>query len=113
MHEYSVVQALLEQCESEARKAGASRVLKISVKVGKMSGVEPKLLQSAYSVFSEDSFCKGAVLEITRQNVIARCEKCGEESEIADTRYICPVCGDERLKVIDGDSLILMRLEAE
>ncbi|MGD9653737.1 MAG: hydrogenase/urease maturation nickel metallochaperone HypA, partial [Sulfuricurvum sp.] len=47
MHEYSIVQALLTQCEDIAKENEAESVTKIVVKIGKMSGVEPHLLEIA------------------------------------------------------------------
>ncbi|MBV5348079.1 hydrogenase maturation nickel metallochaperone HypA, partial [bacterium] len=53
MHEYSIVQALLTQCEDIARENEAESVTKIIVKIGKMSGVEPHLLEMAFNTFKE------------------------------------------------------------
>ena len=111
MHEYSIVQALLELCEDEAKKAGADHILNITVKVGRLSGVEPELLQGAYDVFSEDHFCKGAELRLVYQNVILACQSCGSESEIEKLILTCPKCQSESVEVLDGEELILMQLE--
>ena len=48
MHEYSIVQNLLDQCEDQAKQHGAKKVEKVVVKIGVMSGVEPDLLQTAF-----------------------------------------------------------------
>jgi hydrogenase nickel incorporation protein HypA/HybF len=113
MHEYSIVQALLDQCEREAKKAGANKILTIAVKVGRLSGIEPKLLQTAFEFFSEESFSKGAKLNLTPQNVVAECRKCGEKRELDELAFTCAKCGSEELTVIDGEELILMSLEME
>ena len=47
MHEYSVVQALLEQVEKYAAENEAERVTKVVVKIGVMSGVEPHLVKAS------------------------------------------------------------------
>ncbi|HFB67726.1 MAG TPA: hydrogenase maturation nickel metallochaperone HypA, partial [Calditrichae bacterium] len=48
MHEFSIVQNLLQLIETQAREHQASRVTRVVVKVGKFSGVEPHLLQTAF-----------------------------------------------------------------
>jgi Zn finger protein HypA/HybF involved in hydrogenase expression len=53
MHEYSIVQALLTQCEEIAAQNDAQSVTKVVVKIGKMSGVEPYLLEIAFNTFKE------------------------------------------------------------
>ncbi|GHS88338.1 putative hydrogenase nickel incorporation protein HypA [Campylobacterota bacterium] len=113
MHEYSVVEALLDQCESEARKIGAEKIVKIVVKIGRLSGVVPELFESAYSVFSEDSKARGAALEIRRQNVVAECGGCGHTEELDELDFVCQKCGGKEMRVLDGDSIILMSLEME
>ena len=47
MHEYSIVGALVEQVESEARQRNATYVRRIRVRIGDLSGVDPELLASA------------------------------------------------------------------
>ena len=53
MHEYSIVQSLLESCEEHARTNDAKKVTKVVVKIGVLSGVEPDLLQTAFDTFKE------------------------------------------------------------
>jgi hydrogenase nickel incorporation protein HypA/HybF len=113
MHEYSIIEALLDQCEKEAKKAGTNKILNITVKVGKLSGIEPALLQSAFEFFSEDSFSKGAKLNLLKQNVEIECKKCGYKGDLHQLDFICPKCESESISVIDGEDLILMSLEME
>jgi len=53
MHEFSIVQSLLNLIEENARKNSAKSVSKVVVKIGKMSGVEPHLLEIAFNIFKE------------------------------------------------------------
>ena len=57
MHEYSIVQSLIDTCYENAKANNASKVLKVVVKIGVMSGVEPDLLQTAFDTFKEDTIC--------------------------------------------------------
>lgn len=111
MHEYSIVESLLDLCEKEAKNAGATEVKRIVVKIGVLSGVEPDLLKDAYSVFSETSFAKGAELEIMLQNVIIECRACGAKSELKELDYKCPECGKEDFAIIAGEELLLMSID--
>jgi hydrogenase nickel incorporation protein HypA/HybF len=111
MHEYSIVQALMDLAQDEAQKAGAEQIESITVKVGRLSGVESDLLRDAYEVFSEDHFCKGAKLVLLDQKVVLFCESCQKESTLDKLTLACPACGSDGVRVIDGEELILMRLE--
>ena len=48
MHELSVCQSIIDQVTRVAEQHQGSQVEKIYLQVGPLSGVEPKLLQSAF-----------------------------------------------------------------
>ena len=60
MHEYSIVQALLDQCEEHAKANDSTKVTKVVTKIGKLSGFEPHLLETAFETFKEKTVCDGA-----------------------------------------------------
>ena len=112
MHEYSIVQALIEQCELEAVAHRATDISRVVIKVGKLSGVEPYLLQLAFDSFKETShFCKDAILEMNQQAVEILCYGCGKVSELTEHHYICPKCQSSEVSITDGEEMFLMQLE--
>ena len=111
MHEYSIVQSLIESCEENARANNAKEITKVVVKIGVMSGVEPQLLQTAFDTFKEVSICANAELIINIQQIVIRCQKCNIESKIEQGNYRCPKCQSMELDVLDGDDIYLMSLE--
>ncbi len=113
MHEYSIVQALLTQCEDIARENEAEFVTKIVVKIGKMSGVEPHLLEIAFHTFKEKTVCDGAEFVMSVQPVVIECRVCGAVTEPEKFHYKCPSCESLDVKVIDGEEMFLMSLEME
>ena len=111
MHEYSIVQALLQRVEAEARGRRATAVHRLSIRVGALAGVEPELLASAFSIFKQRTLCDRAELEI--QSVAARwdCPQCGA-ALAAGAVLRCPGCGvPARLQA--GDEIMLDRIEME
>ncbi len=113
MHEYSIVQALLNQCEEIAEQNEAQKITKVVTKIGVMSGVEPHLLQIAFDTFKEGTMCEGAEFVMNIQRLKLHCNGCGEEFEIDEFRYQCRVCESLDVKVIDGEEMYLMSLEME
>jgi hydrogenase nickel insertion protein HypA len=113
MHEYSIVQALLNQCEDTARKHGATRITKVVCKIGRLSGVETHLLKTAYDTFKEGTMCHDAELEIIDQKLKLECRECGYVFETEEVRYFCIRCESLSVKVLDGEDMILMSLEME
>lgn len=113
MHEYSIVQALLTQCEELARENEAEAVTKIIVKIGKMSGVEPHLLEIAFNTFKEKTVCDTAEFVLNVQPLTIECKECGKTTELGEIVYKCPECDSLDVKVIDGEDMYLMTLEME
>lgn len=113
MHEYSIVQSLLDSCEENAIKNNAIKVTKVVVKIGVMSGVEPELLRTAFDTFKEKTLCEEANFIINIQPVVIKCNKCLNESVLQSIEYCCPGCKDADIEILDGEDMYLMQLELE
>ena len=113
MHEYSIVQALLNQCEENADRHNAKRVLKVVTKIGILSGVEPHLLESAFNTFKEGTICEDAKFEMNIQKVVIFCRDCQRDFELEELKLACPECKTLNTAVVDGEDMYLMSLEME
>lgn len=115
MHEYSIVQSLLDVIEENAKKHGAKEVTKVVVKIGVMSGVEPHLLEVAFETFKEKTICQNATLEMLIQPIVVRCRECETRTEFEKNQifFECKECGGVDLEVLDGEEMLLMSLELE
>ena len=111
MHEYSVVQALLNQCEEIAHENSATKVTKVITKIGVMSGIEVHLLQTAFDTFKEGTICDKAEFIIHTQKLKLECKECANIFEVDEVRYFCLKCESLKVKVIDGEDMYLMSLE--
>lgn len=113
MHEYSIVQALMEQVETLARENEAEKVNKVVVKIGVMSGVEPHLLEIAFDTFKEKSICDTAEFVMNIQPLSIHCLECDTQSEQDEIAYCCPQCKSLKVEVTDGEDMFLMSLEMQ
>ncbi|GAB4289989.1 MAG: hydrogenase maturation nickel metallochaperone HypA [Thiohalomonadaceae bacterium] len=111
MHELSVCQALLLQVEQVARDNQAQRVDKVVLRIGPLSGVEPRLLQEAFPIARAGTVAAGAELVIEELPLTVRCQNCGAETAAAPNRLICGACGDWHTQLISGDELLLASVE--
>jgi hydrogenase nickel incorporation protein HypA/HybF len=111
MHEYSIVQALLERVSAEARARRATSVHRLSIRIGELSGVEPELLAAAYATFRERTICAHAELEL--QMIAARweCSGCGRVISRGE-RLTCATCATPA-RLTAGDEIMLDRIEME
>jgi len=111
MHEYSIVQALLNKVEAECASRGATAVHRLSVRIGELSGIEPDLLATAWETFREDSICRGAPLEIRRVPASWACPQCRAPIP-KGMRLQCPLC-EVPAKLAEGDEIVLEQIEME
>ena len=111
MHEYSIVQALLEQVDQHARAKRASRVHRLHVRIGEFSGVEVPLLTEAYATFRERTLCADAELRVHPVAARWRCPGCGLTIPNGNVLR----CGDcaRPARLTQGDEIVLDRLEME
>jgi hydrogenase nickel incorporation protein HypA/HybF len=111
MHEYSIVQALVDRVEREARAHAASGVRLVKVRIGDLAGVEQELLKTAYDTFRPGTVCARAELEIESLEARWACIRCGAPIAKGE-RLICAVCGVPG-RLIQGDEIVLERIELE
>jgi hydrogenase nickel incorporation protein HypA/HybF len=111
MHEMSICQGLMDQVERIAAEQNASRVDSISLSIGPLSGVEPDLLKRAYEVARLHTVAENAELEIRTGPVVVECRSCGASGEAQVNRLLCPACGNWQVNLVQGDELLLLRLE--
>ena len=111
MHEYSIVSALLDRVEREAVAHGASRVDRITVSLGEMSGVETELLATAFEMARQKTLCETADLEIRQVPASWVCSVCGKEM-VRGALLQCDNCGAPG-RLASGDEILLERIEME
>ncbi|HAJ91978.1 MAG TPA: hydrogenase maturation nickel metallochaperone HypA [Gammaproteobacteria bacterium] len=111
MHELAVCQALMEQVENLAREEQAAQVMAIHLGIGPLSGVEPQLLEQAFSIARAGSIAADAELIIKSMPIQVSCKQCGQQSEALPNRLLCGHCGDWRTSLVSGDELQLQHVE--
>ncbi len=113
MHELSVCMTLLEQVTAIAEERDASRVTRIELTVGPLSGIETDLLETAWPIASAGTLADNAVFVVEATPVVVHCDICGEESAAHSNRLDCGQCGAHQTRVVSGEEMILQRVELE
>ena len=111
MHEYSIVSALLQRVEAEARSRGATSVGCIRVALGELSGVDPELMSTAYEVFRERTLCQDAPMEVRTVPAIWVCPRCGQT--LASGQILRCLSCQIPARLATGDEIILEQIEME
>ena len=111
MHEYSLVENLIEILKEEKEKRKGNKILKVVLEVGKLSGAEPLLLKEAFEILKKETeFNKTElVLDIVEPEVI--CLNCNKKFQPTLFPFECPECKSFGGKIIKGDKIFIKSLE--
>ena len=111
MHEYSIVQSLVDAVTAAVGDRGVTTVHRIEVAIGEVSGVDCGLLATAFEVFRAGTLCEHASMTIEEIPARWQCPECG--SAIARGRVLrCALC-NEPARLAAGDEIVLQRIELE
>lgn len=113
MHELSIVSNLFEIMEEKLREKGARKITYVRLQVGKLSGVVPDFLHTAFDMYKKDTMAREAELEIEEVPFVVQCQTCGKTMEKDDFVFVCAFCGSRELKTLSGTELILEKMELE
>jgi len=92
MHEVGLIQEAVRMAAESAERAGASRVCRLRLRVGRMSGAVPEALQFAFELVRLGTIAEGAALEIESVPAVCWCAGCQTEFMCEDFLNECPRC---------------------
>lgn len=114
MHELGIAQSALERALEEMRKAGCSRVSRIVLRVGRLSGLDAGSLQFAFEAARAGTPAAKAELQIDETPVVAHCAPCDADfTPISGPPFACPRCHAWSGTIVHGRELDLMRVEMD
>jgi len=110
MHEVTICEELLGQLAALAGQHGWSRVRRVWVRLGLLSGVVPEALEFAFSAMTPGTPAEGAELVLETDPGCFSCAVCGE-LELPRMDFTCPQCGGPLQLVRAGRELLLCGVE--
>ena len=117
MHEYSIIQSLVDSVEAAVFAEGSAdpslrsglTVSTVKVRIGAVSGVDTYLLATAFEVFRAGTICERATMDIESVPANWVCEKCGVST---GNIVRCASC-NAPARLESGDEIILQSIEME
>ncbi|HPA21454.1 MAG TPA: hydrogenase maturation nickel metallochaperone HypA [Verrucomicrobiae bacterium] len=111
MHELSLMTDAMEQAQALARRNGATRIHRIRMRVGTLSGAVPEALEFAFEALKPGTLAEDGRLEIERIPASFRCGQCGETLALQEVDFTCPKCGGPLTLAGGGRELELADME--
>ena len=111
MHEVGLMQSTLSLAIEQMEAQGLSKIHRIDLNVGEISGVVPEALAFAFDVVSVGTSAEGAQLNLETVPALCYCRYCRREFYPMSWVYRCPHCHRISSDIREGKDLELVALE--
>jgi hydrogenase nickel incorporation protein HypA/HybF len=111
MHELSIAENIAEIVIATCKKAGADKVTRIELEIGRLSGIELDALQFALSFTLKNGLAEGAEVDYALIDGSGVCQDCSKASPMDDIFSVCSHCGSIRMDLIQGQELKIKKIE--
>ena len=109
MHELSITRNIVAIVAEAAR---GRRVTRVTLEIGKLSGVMADAVAFCFETVAEGTVLQGAVLDIREIEGRARCRDCGDEFAMPDLVARCR-CGSRAVERLQGEELKVKSMDVE
>lgn len=113
MHEVSIIQNVVKIVSEKAIENKLSKVNKVSLKIGELTGIASECLDFAFKICIEDTILEGSILEIEEVKAVAECKNCKQEFPIDHFNKLCPCCNKFCSSIIHGYELYVNTIEGD
>ena len=113
MHELGITENILQIALEHAEKAGAKRIRRIHLVVGKLSSIVDESVQFYFDFLSKGTSAEDAQLVFQKLPARFRCQSCGQEFGSQDGDWTCPNCRAPGPKIIAGREFYVESIEVE
>ncbi|AEF93243.1 hydrogenase nickel incorporation protein hypA [Desulfotomaculum nigrificans CO-1-SRB] len=113
MHEMAIVDSLFQIINTKVKEHQIKKILKVKLKVGEMTVVEPMTLTACFEVYAQDTVAEGAELVIERVPLQGKCRECKNVFRVYNYNFKCPQCESRFVDIVAGRELYIENLEVE
>ncbi len=114
MHEMGIVLHLAKTLDRTAEEEGLSRISRVTLQVGEVSGIVTDLFVDAWNYFSpRHPVLAGSRLVLEEIPAVTWCDDCKREYETVAYGRTCPYCGSGRTWLLRGNECVIKEIEAE
>lgn len=113
MHELAITQNILGIAIAEAETAQASRITKIKLIIGELSGVVGECVQFYFDFLKKDSIAENATIDFETIPAELRCRNCQTSFKLENSNWVCPNCHSASLEITEGQNCFIESIEVE
>ena len=113
MHELGIVFHIIRTVEDVAKQNDVSRIRRVTLQLGEVSGVVESYLQDCWKwAAAKSEILPGAVLAVETIPAVTLCEDCGQQYPTVQYGRICPHCRSEYTHLVQGNEMMIKEVEA-
>lgn len=113
MHEFGLVDSIVNMASESAKQAGAVRVTQIDLVVGELTQVVQEAMDFAFEALAAGTICEGAKLNIQYVRAHGKCSDCGAEFDYDIMHTRCPECDSPYTTCVDGRQMYVDKIEVD
>lgn len=114
MHELGIVFYIIDGVRGVAVENGVSRVARVILELGEVSGVVPAYLQDAWKwACAREALMAGCELAVEAIPAVTLCDDCGAEYATVEYGRTCPACGSGNTHLLRGTEVMIKEIEVE
>jgi len=113
MHELAITQSILDIALDKAKTAKASKINKINLVIGELSGVVSDCIQFYFDFLKKDSAAEQATLTFELVPAQLKCRHCLSIFHPGELLWTCPHCQSQQIEIVAGRELYLESLEVQ
>lgn len=110
MHELGITRSVVAIV---GERAQGQRVLRVTLEVGRLSGLMSEAIRFCFDVCSQGTPLEGASLQIIDVEGRGHCTACGAEPVLTAPLGRCPQCREPTLRIAAGTELKIKEMETE
>ncbi len=113
MHELSITESILSIALEKAEEAKATRISRINLVIGGLSGVVDECMEFYFEFLSKDTIAAQATLSFHHPPTQLRCKNCKTIFSPDNHNWTCPNCQKQEVEIVSGRDLYIESIEVE
>ena len=113
MHELGIVFHIIRTVEDVSRQNDATRIRRVTLQLGEVSGVVKSYLQDCWKwAAAKSELLPGAVLTVETIPAVTVCEDCGQQYPTVQFGLTFPHCQSPSTYLLQGNEMLIKEIEA-
>ena len=113
MHEFSITQSILSIALEKANAVNASKIAKVNLVLGELSGIVDDCVEFYFSFLTKDTIAAQASLSFRHPPTRLRCRNCATVFLPDNPIWVCPNCHAQTVEIISGRECFVESIEVD